>query len=198
MPKFSVAAVVVCDDVRKEVSSKDIIIGAFGGSILVGSFPAQAPLAVWIEVIPHQAGRQEIDLKIEAPGIAAEFRLRFVVEILVRDEGVSIFTPQLAIPLGAPGNIVFSMKEAESEIWQIVKTKPVATGRPQQPAHVPEIHFGPPPEKTQTPGGVVTPSSPIASEPPSERSPVAAPEPAPRPSRRRPSTRRTSRTPVPE
>jgi hypothetical protein len=198
MPDFSVGAVVVCDDVRKEVSSKDIIVGAFGGSILVASFPAQAPLAVWIEVIPHQAGRQEIDLKIEAPGIAAEFRLRFVVEISVQDEGVSIFTPQMMIPLGAPGEIVFSVKEAESEIWRIVKTKPVVTGRAPQAAHAPEIHPGPPPGQTQTPGGAVIASSPTASQPPSGRSPDAAPATKPRRVPRHPSARRSGRTPAPE
>lgn len=198
MPEFSVGAIVVCDDVRKEVSSKDIIIGAFGGNILVASFPAQAPLAVWMEIIPHEAGSQEIDLKIEAPGIPSEFRLRFVVEISTRDEGVSVFTPQMMIPLGGPGEIVFSVKEAESETWRIVKTKPVVTGRVTQTARAPETHLGTPPEKVQTPGGVVMACSPTASPRPSGRSPAAIPVVGPGRGRRRSSSRRTSRTAEPE
>jgi hypothetical protein len=68
MPNFSVGAVVVCDDARRELAGKDILIGVYGGGILVPSFPVSITLCVWMELIPEQSGQLQVEISIKLPG----------------------------------------------------------------------------------------------------------------------------------
>ena len=192
MAKFAVVATVVCDDVRKEVTGKDLLIGVYGSSIVVPSFPVPITMAVWIELIPEHAGHLEIDLKINLPGNAQEFRLRYVMEIIHPGTPVVINTPQMVGAISEAGDIRVSIKAADENDWALIKSKPVLSG-PAPVAEAPRFVFGELPEAPSA-----TASVPTASPPPSGQSPAAAPASAhqPAPSRRR--GRRSARTPAPE
>jgi hypothetical protein len=186
MSKFTVEAVVVCDDVRKEITSKDILIGAYGGGILVPSLPTVIPIAVWIELTPENAGRLDVDLRLVMPGTTGEFALRIIGDVPRGGEPTSINSPQIMCPIGAAGDIEVSIRSPEEAEWHIVKRKRVTLGSPQQPQMPMGVVVGPPP-----PIG----ASPIVSSPPSEQSPPAAPESEKPRARRHPSTRRSGRSP---
>lgn len=191
MPKFTVNSVVICDDVRKEVNGKDILIGVYGGSIIVQSLPVNLPIAVWVELTPAQVGHLEIDMKIHMPSNPTEFRMRYIVEVVETNASLPINTPQLMGGLSEAGDIEVSIKASDEEDWMLVKSKRVFVAEPK-PASLPQFLFGPPPERSSNE------AAPTASPPPSEQSQPDAPATAPRASRRRPSGRRTGRTPAPE
>src|SRR5690242_20107827 len=104
MPRFSVGSVIICDDVRKEVSNKEILIGVYGGGILVPSFPVQIPMAVWMEITPEEIGHFEIDFKITLPGNPAEFQMRVILDVQTLGESTTIYTPSITCMVGKPGN----------------------------------------------------------------------------------------------
>lgn len=189
MADFVVISAVICDDVRKEVSNKDIIIGAYGGGIVVPSFPVNIPFSVWVEIMPTATGHQEIDVMFRVPGIPDNIRLRFLVDILTLNDPATFYTPQVIMPVGAPGNIEVLMKPAETEEWRPVKTKRIMQGSPQPVTAMPEIVPGIPL------GRDIRQGAPTASPPPSEQSPDSVPEKKPSRARRRPSIRRPRANP---
>jgi len=75
---------VVCDEVRKEVTGKEILIGVYGDDIIVGAFPATLLLSLWV--------RARFDL-------AGDWAALFQV---VGKSGRQLLTPQVAI-LRSPG-----------------------------------------------------------------------------------------------
>ena len=186
MADFAVISAVICDDVRKEASNKDIIIGAYGGGIVVPSFPVNIPFAVWVEVMPAATGRQGIDVMFRAPGIPGNFRLRILVDISSLDDPTTFYTPQVIMPVGEPGNIEVLMKPAETEEWRLIKAKRIIQGVPHAVPAMPEIVQGIPL------GRGISQGAPVASLPPSERSSDPAQDTKPSRARRARVTRRST------
>lgn len=194
MSDFSVSAVVVCDDVRKEVNGKDILVGVYGGGILIPTLPIQIPISIWAEIIPFKTGQVELDLKATFPGNPVDFKIRMVMEIGREGESVALFTPQVSVLLGGVGAIEIFVKSAAEENWTLVKSKAVVKGQ-AEPARMPDVNLGLP---SRRPGTSLESSSPTAVPPPSEQSPSAAPASKPARAPRRPLSRRSGGTPVPE
>jgi hypothetical protein len=188
--KFSVGSVIICDEVRREITNKDILIGVYSGAIVVSAVPATLTVAVWIELIAETGGPLTVDLKITLPSDAppSEFRLRMSFEVLestVIAGSIGIFTPSLQCEIPVPGNLEVSLKEADSESWRVIKTKKIIVGEVLAP-----MQLG----QTMTPANSLPTASPL----PSEQSLDAAPEKAPLRARRRLSARQSARNPGPE
>ena len=156
MPELSVNAVVICDDIRKEVTNKDILIGVYGGALVVQSFPAVISVAVWLELTPSSIGSHEIDIRLKSsvlssddpvnlpPGVPREFGLRMMLEVSELNEPVTIGTPQATLLFSTPGTLEVWIKWDQEEDWRLVKTKRVFSA-PLQQAKPTEIHYEPPP-----------------------------------------------------
>jgi hypothetical protein len=56
----SIGAIIVCDDIRKEINGKDILIGVYGGDILVSGTPFVLVLGIWFEYFSSKPGKQSI------------------------------------------------------------------------------------------------------------------------------------------
>jgi hypothetical protein len=59
-----IESVVFCDDVRKEITNKDLLIGVYSGDIVVASFPCLINAAVWIEIVGDSTGPFELKLRL--------------------------------------------------------------------------------------------------------------------------------------
>jgi hypothetical protein len=63
-----IGALIICDDIRddirKEISNKDILIGVYGSEIVVPEFPATIPLAFWMEITPTKLGELSLQLHL--------------------------------------------------------------------------------------------------------------------------------------
>ena len=145
MAKFTVGSVVLCDDVRREITNKDILIGVYGGGIMAPSLPAAIPLALWIEFTPKIIGPYSFDLKIRLPPGDSEIIMQLVTEFQSAGEPASIYTPQLICPIKESGSIDVFIKGTKDEGWILIKSKTVTLGAPATPATPIKVHYGEPP-----------------------------------------------------
>ena len=136
MPDFSVNAVVFCDDVRKETSNKDILIGAYGGPIVVPAFPVSIPVAIWFEFTLEGSSALELDIKIKLPGIPNDGMMRLNLDAPSWYETISVSTPQLMCPIAEAGTIAVFVKKSKDAEWRLVKTKKVIQAEPTLPVKV--------------------------------------------------------------
>jgi hypothetical protein len=188
--EFTITAVVVCDEIRKEITGKDILIGTYGGSILVPTIPVNLPISIWVEFVPHVAGRLSMEVRMRLPGNPVFPSMGVIMDIARAEETTSFSSPQAACYVAQPGDIRIEIRSSSTEEWQLAKVKHIALGAANVPTSSPEA-------RADAPSDVNAPL-PRASPSPFEQSPSAAPASAPSRVHRRPSSRRSARTPKPE
>ena len=76
-----IKTVIFCDDIRKEITNKDILIGVYAGDIVVPSFPTPLALALWIEIDPKEVGTRELIFRVIA-GKAEPFQFGIGIETI--------------------------------------------------------------------------------------------------------------------
>jgi hypothetical protein len=59
----NISSVIVCDDIRREISGKDILIGVYSGEIVLSSIPFSLNLAIWLEYTPSIVGHNEFYIR---------------------------------------------------------------------------------------------------------------------------------------
>jgi hypothetical protein len=108
---FKVIAVLVCDDVRREINGKEILIGVYsGGSILLQYFPTMINPVFWCQFIPMRPGK-----------ISTSFRL-------TNESGVEFYQFGGELTAGAarePGSVAISGQpiQAHSEMRLVLQMK---------------------------------------------------------------------------
>lgn len=125
--RTKVSSVILCDDVRKEISNKDILIGVFGGTMVVPSYPAAIRTAIWMELEPQEPGTRHLDIKIETPSGNPPIEIGFDLDVSEHGttETTSFMVGGLPISLERDGEIVVSVKEDDG-LWMVVKRKKVS------------------------------------------------------------------------
>ncbi len=63
-PTVKPLSAVICDEVRREKDGKDIIIGAYGGDLLIDSFPLGLALSLWISLETSGTGVTAFDIRV--------------------------------------------------------------------------------------------------------------------------------------
>ena len=128
MSDFSFGATVLCDEVRREITGKDIIIGAYSGAVVVNSLPVMINLSVWMQVEVKADGHKKLELKIEPPGGA---NTQMVIEFDVSADNhhpFSLFTPTASIFISKVGVLKISVREIGREKWVLIKKAAVIQG----------------------------------------------------------------------
>jgi hypothetical protein len=117
-------AVIVCDDIRKEVTGKEILIGVYTGEILVSSFPSWFPAALWIEIETLEIGRYDVTLRFsltDKPPIL----MKAGIEVS-RSGTIAIACPGLQ--LHAEKECEFILEVQDGEEWKVLKRKKIMQG----------------------------------------------------------------------
>jgi hypothetical protein len=119
-------AVIFCDDVRREITNKDILIGVYGTEIVVVGFPHTVTLAIYLEYFPRRTGDEEFFLKLEAPGRGSSgiLTIRFRVE---HEGPVPIVIPGVQITFVEPGELSLDAS-ADQAVWTRIKRRRVVQG----------------------------------------------------------------------
>ncbi len=120
MLDFNVGAVVACDDVRKEMTGKDLLIGVYPGKLNAAQIPGTVALAFWIEIQPNKIGSLELDLQVELPDGSSPVNIGMKTDVIVQDS-FSIFIPQIPYPVSIPGNIKLKIKSKADIEWKEIK-----------------------------------------------------------------------------
>lgn len=125
----TVIATVFCDDVRREMTNKDILIGVYGGDIVVPSFPASLNGAYWIEIFNSEKGKFQSEVRI---GISEKAPFRIRMEIEAEKSGtMSVLIPQFQFQVEKPCELTLEMLIDGS--WQLLKTKNILQGQGNHP-----------------------------------------------------------------
>lgn len=123
MAKFRILAVVICDDIRREVSGKDILVGAYSSEIVVGSLPAPMHLAFWLELMSSQSGAFSVFFKLEVPGTVLMSEMRIDIEIVDPALPFAISTPQINMVINQAGKLKVLFKSEQLSKYEVIKTK---------------------------------------------------------------------------
>jgi hypothetical protein len=101
--------VLLCDDIRKEVGNKRTIVGAFSGDVLIETFPAVIPLAIYLVYRTHSS--DEIAMEFEY--MLDERPLVKIAATLRKHGGSSedavVDLPKLFLTFENPGNFVVNV-----------------------------------------------------------------------------------------
>ena len=135
MNDFTVSTAVFCDDARREVSGKDILIGVYTSGMNIPILPAQINVCFWMEIMPRNSGNLSMEFKLEIPGKkpGVQLRLDAIIEDAKSSFGVAI--PQVQVTITEEGEIKFSTRAFGQEKWRTVKRvkvihKPVSIAAP--------------------------------------------------------------------
>jgi hypothetical protein len=136
--------VLLCDDVRREVTGKDIIIGVFGEELTTAQMPLMLMINLYMRVrFPKPNTNYQIEFRVIGP---SEVPLTPAVKSMLRsadEKSPQISTVSLGgIPLQvqSPGLIQFQWKTKGSEDWSTIARLEVKQGAVRE---VPGMIFNP-------------------------------------------------------
>lgn len=117
---FKIRSILFCDDVRKEVTGKYIIIGVYTADVTVNQYPVDFLLSLWVELEFEELGSYEIDMRIISPSGNPPVEVNFTANI---NHGriSSVAIRALPIRLERDGEIEVVVKNS-SGIWLVEKT----------------------------------------------------------------------------
>jgi hypothetical protein len=121
-------AVILCDDVRTEVSQKEILIGVYNQDVIVPAYPATLRCAVWIEYESAESGTHSLELRVLTPSGNPAPLIGF--ELTFLEAGTATFSfSGLPLRLEHDGEIVIQQKLAGAD-WVAIKRKQVRRSLP--------------------------------------------------------------------
>lgn len=121
-----VGSVIICNDIRKEITNKDILIGVYGGDIIISKFPAKLRIAFWIEYIPDRADKIEVNFRIGLKG-KSPTDVKGVLDLPELKTAI-IAVPGLELLVEEESELILELSDKEGE-WRIIKTKQIKRGQ---------------------------------------------------------------------
>jgi hypothetical protein len=130
-PKLTVINALACDDVRKEVTGKDILIGVYqGGGVLVPKFPADINLTFYVQWEPADAGEAKAEMRVVTGEEAVLLEGEVTVKA-VRKAASSFHFGPMAIPVLGPASFSLQFRQ-DTKVWQTLMTVSVRAREPKQ------------------------------------------------------------------
>jgi hypothetical protein len=122
-PRIRPLHVVFCDDIRREITGKEILIGVYSGNLLVNGFPAPVVLATWVPFlrVENSIGKLPIAFRMQGENNRTVGYGSMEVTLTNTSETGALSMPTLAIVLQGPGNLIFQLQQYD-EPWQTVGT----------------------------------------------------------------------------
>jgi len=119
-PRLSVNHCIMCDDVRREVTHKLILIGVYTGGIQVQEFPARLNLACWLDVTAKGTGKVPIQFRFLRQPDGQEFPLaEGDIEIVNAEDFTNFTVAPAAAQMDAPGTLQLQMKQHDED-WETI------------------------------------------------------------------------------
>lgn len=114
-------------DIRREKSNKDILIGVFGGGIVIQQVPAFINIALWLQVRSIEIGEHELKMRITGPNQSSlSGDIPFKANVVT--QGLSAFPfPAFGLSIQGEGPISFQIGNRDGE-WTTVKSIEVTKG----------------------------------------------------------------------
>jgi hypothetical protein len=138
LPNIEIRSAVICEQIRKEVNGKDILIGVYSADLIVASFPAIVPLSFWLMLFADRPGPLALEFRILGVDGAAIAGFDASGDITAKGFG-TLSAPILPVPLSGPGSLKFEWRRKAADVWQgfselEVKLNPGATNASPLPS----------------------------------------------------------------
>jgi hypothetical protein len=119
-PKIKIRQVVVCDDIRREINGKEILIGVYNAGIVVPNFPTAMALSFWIQFTSDSpADNLPLDIRLMGDGDLQFIHLQAGIKVDRVGLG-SIGIGPLPVMLQVPTNLRLQIKQSGSD-WETVE-----------------------------------------------------------------------------
>jgi hypothetical protein len=154
--RFTAVAALVCDDVRNEISGKEILIGVFADNVFVGVLPINLIVSLYLRVRFGRSDLSSVKFRVLAPNriqvtpeaslsLPAPPDLETVTSIVIR--GIN-FQAQ------AEGRYEFQWQPPDQE-WETVASVRIKTGTvPPLTVSQTPVSIAGQPQREQSPPGV--------------------------------------------
>jgi len=121
LPHIRPIHAVFCDDIRKEVTGKEILIGVYSGDLLVPHLPAPVVLAIWVpfERIEGKSGKIPIEFRLLDDNNRPIGYGSAEIEVSDTADTGSLSFPSLGAMLDHSGRLVFQLKQYDDS-WQTI------------------------------------------------------------------------------
>lgn len=106
-------AAIICDDIRHEVTGKQILIGVCSGTILVPSFPAALTLALRLEQEPRRTGTVPFNVRLATNRGTVLFSADMELEILAAEEPATLGFGGIRVALTDPCELHLEVREGD-------------------------------------------------------------------------------------
>lgn len=157
----------VADDIRREVSGKEIIIGVYTSKIIVGAISPDGGMVLAVSILFEALGVGDIPIEVQIVGPSGEaFHPKAILHSTesTQPKQINSFSiTAVPIPIPAVGAITVRARQYEEE-WELIRNIPVVVN-PDEPGlaagipRVSAIEFERP--SSQSPPGSPEPSSPL-------------------------------------
>lgn len=135
---LEITAVLVCDDIRKEVTNKETIIGVYSGDIVVPSFPSWFNSSLWIELFAQGPGTFDLKFRV---GLTGKKPIEIGAKVTIGKSGnASIPLVGMQLQADQPSELIIECTLDKE--WKIIKRKAVIQGAVTLP--FPPIQDSPP------------------------------------------------------
>ena len=120
----------VCDDVRREQSGKDILIGVYTGGIGVPALPSQPLFAFWLALRAREPGEFLLSLQIIVSKTArAKMSMNLELppnaETSFLHDPFAVFVPPVPLLIEAPGDLELQARWGERGKFRTLLRKPI-------------------------------------------------------------------------
>ncbi len=123
-PTLKPLSAVVCDEIRREKDGKDIIIGAYGGDILVDIFPIVLALSLWISLETSGVGDTKADIRIANSEKKVLAEIKGIVTVEECYQRSSLFSPKVRFQVDKSTELRFQLRIGEGR-WKTVVSRNV-------------------------------------------------------------------------
>lgn len=120
--------VVFCDDVRPEITGQDVIIGAYGGGLIVRQLPTLFQFCVWITMSAKTVGRHLLEIDILGPSNVRIGGMSTNITVANEDNNASFTVGRITTELQQEGNISICVRTESGERIEIASL-PVALAK---------------------------------------------------------------------
>jgi hypothetical protein len=123
--------VLICEDIRQEVSNQNTLVGVYAGDVVVKEFPASIRIAIYAEYVIVTQAAHDVHIRISYQG---ESRYEIMeVTMKVPDsarEGIAFALPPTSLRISEKGALIVEVRSSDDGDWLQVVAKSVEKGAP--------------------------------------------------------------------
>jgi hypothetical protein len=136
--RIKILTSIVADDIRREISGKEIIIGAYLAKMIVPNVGENAGLVIAISIIveAREVGSHNIYLRVLGPAQESSTEIMATInveETFVAHQINAISLSGIPVPLQSEGFLRVQVRQTQSEAWETVRVVQVVKN-PDDPA----------------------------------------------------------------